>query len=182
MNIIDINQATTLIQHGGIIAYPTEAVYGLGCDPRNEKTVMRLLILKQRDVSKGLIVVVSDWSQLQDWIEALTHSDQLRLAQTSRPTTWLMPKTRHTPNWLTGKHSSLAVRLSQHPVVNALCQACGALVSTSANISHTPPARAVYDVQHIFAQHIDGIVAGELGHYQDTSAICDFTTGAWIRS
>ncbi|MGH6977933.1 MAG: Sua5/YciO/YrdC/YwlC family protein, partial [Brevundimonas sp.] len=140
-------EAAIALHAGGVIAYPTEAVWGLGCDPFDEAAVLRLLAIKQRPVDKGLILIAASVTQLDglaDW-DALPDArrDDV-LASWPGPHTWIMPATARVPRWITGVHDGVAMRVSAHPVVIALCDAFGGvLVSTSANPAAAPPPRTL---------------------------------------
>lgn len=171
------------VQAGGVIAYPTEAVFGLGCDPSDPLAVSRLLAIKQRPVNKGLILVAADWSQLQPWLQPLPPRLQQRLQDSwPGPVTWLVPAAKDCPWWLTGDHATLAVRVSNHPLTHNLCKKAGsALVSTSANISSQAPARSVLQVQLRFATRVDYLLPGPLGGYTRPTTIRDLVTGRTVR-
>lgn len=162
-----IDEAVPLLQRGGLFAYPTEAVWGLGCDPDNEAAVLRLLQLKQRPVDKGLILVAAHLDPLRRWLDlpALPPGRlAVVLASWPGPHTWVMPAATDAPSWITGGRDSIAVRISAHPLVSALCeQFGGALVSTSANLGGEPPAYTRADLDPRLLDAIDGIVAGETG-------------------
>lgn len=179
-----IAMASRWTKAGGIIAYPTEAVFGLGCDPADPVAVTRLLAIKRRPVGKGLILVAASWSQLQPWLQKLPEPLEQRLHATwPGPVTWLVPAANDCPPWLTGDHDTLAVRVSAHPVVRALCEKFGgALVSTSANISSLAPARSVLQVQLRFARLVDFIVPGPLGDRQQPTTIRDLKSGRTVRA
>ncbi|MDQ7015017.1 MAG: L-threonylcarbamoyladenylate synthase [Gammaproteobacteria bacterium] len=178
-----LDQATKIIQHGGLIAYPTEAVFGLGCDPSNQHAVERLLKLKQRSPDKGLILIAADFSQLHTYLQPLDREVAERLyAQWPGPYTWLLPAAADTPKWLTGQHDTLAVRVSAHPPVVALCKQVGALVSSSANLSGAPAARSVNEVTAYFAQQLDFIWDAPLGNAKQPSRIRDALSGRVLRS
>lgn len=179
-----LSEACRRVRAGGIIAYPTEAVFGLGCDPADPLAVGRLLAIKKRPLSKGLILVAADRQQLDPWIQAQPARFEKRMADSwPGPTTWLVPASPDCPAWLTGAHETLAVRVSAHPLVHALCEHLGsALVSTSANISTLEPARTVLEVQLRFATCIDYILPGSLGGQAQPTTIRDLLSGATIRS
>jgi L-threonylcarbamoyladenylate synthase len=176
--------ASRWIKAGGVIAYPTEAVFGLGCDPSDPLAVTRLLAIKKRSPDKGLILVAADWAQLQPWLQPQPTDLQRRMLRSwPGPVTWLVPAADACPSWLTGAHSTLAVRVSAHPVVRDLCQRVGsALVSTSANISARRPARSVLEVQLRFAESIDFILPGPLGGKGRPTTIRDLLSGRIVRS
>jgi len=168
---------------GGIVAYPTEAVFGLGCNPSDPLAVARLLAIKRRPVDRGLILVAARRAQLDPWLQPLPDRLEQRLQRGwPGPTTWLVPAAADCPGWLTGQHTTLAVRVSAHPLVKALCERLGgALVSTSANRHHQPPARSVLGVQLRFAADIDYILSGPLGGRQQPTTIRDLVSGQTVR-
>ncbi len=131
-----IQHAAHQIRHGGIIIYPTETVYGLGCDPMNPDAIAELNRLKQRAPDKGLILLGHSLELFKDYIEELAPSEQNKLTQTDTPTSWIVSAKDSLPNWLTNEQRTIAIRISQHPVVTELCQQLvHPIVSTSANLS-----------------------------------------------
>ena len=178
-------QAADVLRRGGIIAYPTEAVWGLGCDPFDQFAVSRLLALKQRAVDKGLIVIASTVEQLKPLVDfdALP-ADRLVavLATWPGPHTWIMPAEAAAPRWITGAHDGIAVRVSAHPVVVALCQAHGGpLVSTSANPAAQPAPRTPSAIDPTLRAGVDAIVTGNTGANPRPSSIRDARSGASLR-
>jgi L-threonylcarbamoyladenylate synthase len=173
-----------VLQAGGVIAYPTEAVYGIGCLPLAADGVLRVLAIKGRDLGKGLIVVAADLAQLDDLV-ALP-SGPLRadiLASWPGPTTWVLPTRSRLPPWLTGGRPTLAVRVSAHPIVAALCRRAGSpLISTSANLSGRPPARSALAVRGRLGRELDFVLAGPLGGGARPTEIRDGATGAVLRA
>lgn len=147
-----LQQISQHIRAGGLLAYPTEAVYGLGCDPNNETAVASLLDLKSRSPSKGLILIASDLQQLTPYLKPLNTNITEKLYKTwPGPVTWLLPANKTTPKWLTGDHSTLACRVTNHPLVKQLCRVYGgALVSTSANRSKRSPCRTAIQTRRQF--------------------------------
>ena len=178
-----LRRARAVIQHGGIVAYPTEAVFGLGCDPLNRFAVERLLALKQRSMEKGLILIAADYSQLEPFIGELPEARLKQvLATWPGPHTWLFPVSAQTPYWLSGAHDTLAVRVTRHPLVTALCRYSGtALVSTSANISGHPPAYTSLKVQQTLGSEVDYILHGDTSGLKKPTPIRDGVTGRAIR-
>ena len=171
------------VRRGGIIAYPTEAVYGLGCDPWAAEAIFRILSLKRRNPDKGLIVVAADIGQLSGLIDISVNFDLEAVAATwPGPVTWVLPAKTGIPNWLTGGRRGIAVRVSNHPVVRALCLKTGPLISTSANPAGAAPARTPARVRSYFRNQIDYILPGLVGAESGPSEIRDAVTGARIRA
>ena len=170
-----------MLQSGGIIAYPTEAVYGLGCSPLDYDAVSRILRIKRRDLEKGLIVVAASPLQLIPYVDFSDDSLPQILASWPGPVTWLVPAKLHTPDWLTGRHNTLAVRVSAHPVVHALCSVSGPLVSTSANPEGYLPARTPARVRSYFKTSIDYILPGKTGPQRQPTEIRMASTDCIIR-
>jgi len=173
------------MRRGGVIAYATEAVFGFGCDPRNEQALEHLLALKRRSPAKGLILVAANESQLHPYL-ALSHiSDEMwqRVrASWPGPVTWLLPAASRVSPLLRGEHDTLAVRVSAHPQVRALCGSFGgAIVSTSANVSTQPPAKNVDEVSMQFDEHLDLILRGQISGAAKPSEIRDARTDMIVR-
>lgn len=179
-----LREAARCVHSGGLIAYPTEAVFGLGCDPLNGQAMERLLKLKQRPVEKGVILIASDFNQLRPFIKPLAEPLMNRIfASWPGPNTWLLPAADHLPYWLTGIHATLAVRVTAHPLAAALCRACESpIVSTSANRSGQHPARSALQVRLRLGNRVDCIVNAPLGNSRAPSTIRDGATGRVIRS
>ncbi len=178
-----LRQAVAVVRAGGIIAYPTEAVYGLGCDPLNTRALEALLALKQRPWHKGLIVIAADLAMLEPLLQPLDAEVRQRITATwPGPVTWVLPAQAWVPELLRGRHPGLAVRVTAHPLAQALCQAWGGpLVSTSANRSRQPPARSALQVRQRLGDEIDFLLAGEVDRAAQPSEIRDGLTGAVIR-
>ncbi|MDV6317906.1 L-threonylcarbamoyladenylate synthase [Chromohalobacter sp. HP20-39] len=177
-----LSHAVAVLRRGAIVAYPTEAVWGLGCDPDDDAALARLIELKQRDPAKGLILIAGSVSQLAPWLEGLDEAQRARLAASqATPTTWLVPDNGRARPLLRGEHATLAVRVSDHPLVQALCSAFGGpLVSTSANRAGEPPAMSAGDIRTAFGEAVT-LVEGVLGGYVRPSTIRDLASGEVLR-
>ncbi len=176
--------ARRVIGAGGIVAYPTEGVWGLGCDPLNADAVERVLAIKRRDAAKGLILIAAAREQLSPYIEPLPADVEKQVTATwPGPVTWILPAAPGAPRPLTGGRSTLAARVTAHPLVRALCETCGqALVSTSANLSGRPPARSALTVRMHLGTLVDYILPGPLGGRTRPTEIRDATSGRIIRA
>lgn len=183
---ISVEDAAALLREGGVIAYPTEAVWGLGCDPGNETAVQRLLSLKQRDVRKGLILAAGNIQQLAPyaaWGQLPDASRTTVLSSWPGPHTWIVPTAPTTPPWIRGEHHGVAVRVSAHPQVVALCAAFGgAIVSTSANPAGHPPPYTRTTLDPAILAGIDGLVAGETSGQERPTSIRDARSGGTLRA
>lgn len=182
-NLLTIPRAVQCLRDGELIAYPTEAVFGLGCDPANEKAVRALLALKDRSADAGLILIGSEFEQFEPFIKPVnTELKNQAMASWPGPVTWLFPRSAAVPDWLAGKYATVAIRVTDHPVCRALCAAFGgAIVSTSANPGQKAPARSSAAVDAYFGSALCGIVAGELGNKDRPSEIRDLATGRVLR-
>lgn len=181
-----IEQAVKVLQQGGVIAYPTEAVYGLGCDPLNESAVKKILKLKQRAKEKGLILIAANFEQVKPFLQDLEKDieEKIRFSwqNSTKPITWLIPVKDSISSVLTGQFDTLAVRVTKHPVVKELCEKFNsAIVSTSANISGEEAARTSQQVSQLFGNEIDFIIEGETDVNAQPSEIRDALTDKVIR-
>ena len=176
-----IHRAGRVLRAGGIIAYPTEGVFGLGCIPDDVDAVLRILSIKKRSPALGLVLIASTIEQLEGWADlpaAATLESSLE-----RPVTWIVPAGTNVPYWIKGEHHGLAVRITSHPIASALCDAAdSALVSTSANVAGSPPARTAFVLRRRFGSLVDCIVSGDCGPAAGPSEIRDLKSGSVIRT
>jgi L-threonylcarbamoyladenylate synthase len=180
---LHVDRAARTVLDGGVIAYPTEGVYGLGCLPGNRDAVERILVIKRRSWRKGLLLIAADVEQLEPLIVLPEGplSDTI-LASWPGPTTWVLEAKPGVPRWLTGGKDTLGVRVTTHPIARRLCQRVnGPLVSTSANRSGRPPLRRVLLVRRNFGALVDYVVPGALGGDRGPTAIKDGRTGRLLR-
>ncbi len=184
MNHRELSTATKTLLGSGIIAYPTEYCYGLGCDPMNRLAVQRILRIKKRVWSRGLIVIASDLRHLKGLID-LSQKKLLEepCATWPGPHTWLLPALKRTPKWVCGENRTVAVRITNHPIARQLCQRFGSpIISTSANRSSRPPIRTSHQVRAEFGGELDYILNGPVGRATSPSSIRDSMSRNWIRS
>ncbi|MGV6852399.1 MAG: L-threonylcarbamoyladenylate synthase [bacterium] len=178
-----ISQATAVLKEGGVIAYPTEGMYGLGCDPYNKTAVLRIIRMKQRQIEAGLILIGNHSGQ----VLPVTTMEPLALTQMTKmtwpgPTTWVLPCSDRVPDWIRGEQEGVAVRVSNHPIAAALTEDFGQLlVSTSANPHHMPPATNVEQVLGYFPNQIDFILEGDVNESLGASEIRDISSGLILR-
>lgn len=183
-SMLRLAAAVSAIENEGVVACPTEAVWGLSCDPDSEHAVSRLLSLKNRPVDKGLILVAGSESQLAFLLNDLPADQRATLsASWPGPNTWLVPHLGRVQPWVHGGFPSVAVRVSAHPVVRALCDAWGGpLISTSANPAGAQAPKAAFQVFRYFGGSLDGILPGEVGGASGPSQIRDLASGALVRA
>ena len=179
----DLAAAAHCLKQGGVIAYPTEYCFGLGCDPANETAVRRILAMKERPWEQGLIVIADQTERLRKLIDQ-EQPELLAKAAASwpGPYTWLLPASARAAPWLKGNHTSIAARVTAFPLVHQLCRDSGmALVSTSANRSGRPPLRAGEAVLAEFGTELDLILDERVGTATQPSTIRDAATGRSLR-
>jgi len=182
----ELDSAAAALRAGGVIAYPTEAVFGLGCDPLQQAAVERLFALKERPPTQGVLLIAADFAQVEKYTDRdAVPAEALARAQASwpGPHTWIFPRAAWVPEWLTGAHRGIALRVTAHPLAAALCRAFGAaLVSTSANRHGEPPARDATNVRTAFGEKLAYILDGELGGLDRPTPIRDAISGELIRT
>lgn len=179
-----LSQAVAALDAGGVIAHPTESVWGLACDPANPRAVARLLRLKNRPLEKGLILVSGSEAHFSRLLQSLDRARQNRLRQSwPGPVTWLVPHRGLVPPWICGAHSSVAIRHSNHPFTAALTEAFGgAIVSTSANPAGCQPARHKFQVLRYFGKGLDYVGGGATGGQSAPSEIRELSSGRVLRA
>ncbi len=167
------------LKKGEVVAYPTEGVWGLGCDPSNEKAITRLLNMKGRSESKGLILIGSNLEQFSKFIEVEKYKDKL-LEKWPGHHTWLVPPKSETSKLITGNNEKIALRLSSHKNVVELCEEFkGAIISSSANKENAPTPGSPDEIKGVFPDI--KVLIGELGGQSQPSRIEDLLTGELIR-
>jgi L-threonylcarbamoyladenylate synthase len=176
-------RAARALAEGGLIAYPTEGVYGLGCLPGERRTVYRLLRVKRRSWRKGLILIAADLAQLEPLI--ILPKGPMRaqiLASWPGPVTWVLKTRRGVPTWLSGGRETLAVRVTAHALARRLCSRLQSpLVSTSANRSGRPPLTRVLQVRRELGAELDDVLVGPLGSLAQPTTVRDGQTGQILR-
>jgi len=178
---IPLEKAARILQQGGVVAYPTEGVFGLGCLPDDREAANRIFAIKRRDPAMGLILIASDPVQFEPYASLPAEHRDL-YSSNDQPVTWVLPAKSSTPAWIRGRHPGVAVRICSHPVAAALCEVLGsALVSTSANLSGQPPPRNSVVLRRRFGALVDYIVPGECGPARGPSEIRDFASGRILR-
>lgn len=183
MWVCRIKKTAAIIQQGGVVAYPTEAVFGLGCDPFNISAVLRLLHLKKRPIQKGLILIAHEWEVLMPFLQPIAPFVFERIQNAPTPCTWVLPARSEIPPWITGQRSSIAVRVTQHPIAQTLCKCVGyPIVSTSANRANQVPLKTRQAVKLRFKTELDDILGGAVGNLLAPTPIIDPLSNIVVRT
>jgi len=183
-----LKQAVEVVQGGGVIAYPTEYCFGLGCDPSQPLAVQRVLDIKRRAADQGVILIAGSVGQLRTWLSPTLFTDDKALLDEARatwpgPVTWLLPPSRRVHRLVRGRHPTVAVRVTRHPLAASLCLACEMpLVSTSANRHGQSPARTEADVQLLLGDDVDFVLPGLVGGARAPSEVREAGTGRVLRA
>ncbi len=178
-----LRYAARVLRAGGVVAYPTESVYGLGCDPLDLWAVERILACKGRGAEAGLILLADDYSRLEPFVDPSTAELERMLETWPGPLTWVCTASEAAPPWITGGRKTIAIRVTAHGTAAALCRAAGmAIVSTSANRTGRPPCRSALQVRMRLFGDVDYVLAGPTGGRPRPSEIRDARTGAILRS
>ncbi|HEY8521489.1 MAG TPA: Sua5/YciO/YrdC/YwlC family protein [Gammaproteobacteria bacterium] len=176
--------AARILRSGGVVAYPTEAVFGIGCLPNRREAVERVLAIKGRSERKGLVLIAANVAQLAPYA-ALPEGPRAAevLATWPGPVTWVLPAAPRAPRWITGGRRTVAVRVTAHPVARRLCERAGsALVSTSANRTGRRPLRSALEVRRLLGCEVDYVLPGPLGGLERPTTIRDAATGRILRA
>lgn len=183
-NIEEVDAAAALLREGGVLAYPTEGVYGLGCDPDNRVAFERIFAMKRRPPGQGVLMIAASLEQVQPWIGDAPEAAMARAnALWPGAHTFIFPRSSRVPEWIAGGHAGIALRVTAHAPAAALCRAFGGpIVSTSANRHGEPPARSAADIRTIFGDEPDGVLDAPLGGLDKPTPISDAVSGAIIRA
>jgi L-threonylcarbamoyladenylate synthase len=178
------NRLAKAILSGAVIVYPTDTVWGLGCHPLDYHSVQRILTIKSRLIDKGVILITPDLAFVRPYLSDHLSSASLKELATplTLPTTWLVPAHPDCPVWLTGNHSTLAIRISNHPFVREICTATQSpIVSTSANRSGKTTVRNSLQARRQFGSEVDAIITGYPTGGHKASRIQSIETGQKLR-
>ena len=178
---MEIKKIHQILVNGGVIAYPTESVFGLGCDPSNEQAIKKILEIKKRPLEMGLVLLAPNIEIVSGWVNMNNKQLKLFSTPTPRPTTYIVPASDSAPQWLAVKNT-LAIRLSNDPFITNICGMMGfPIVSTSANLHGEKPCRSADEVEKIMGSQLDYIVFKPTGPFNNPSTIIDLSSGKTIR-
>lgn len=185
-NNLIVKQAANIISDGGVIAYPTSSIWGLGSSISNDLAITKLCKIKQRPADKGLIIIAGAWQQLANYFPHLSDEQIDKIITSSdSPCTWLVEDNSNkvNPN-IKGSNTTVAIRIDQHPFVKQLCMQLGEpITSTSANPTGKAPAQNANEVREYFSESVDYIAAGDWQYSPSNkpSDIRDLASGEYIR-
>lgn len=155
----DLQQALETLRKGGIILYPTDTVWGIGCDAGNEEAVRRIFRLKQREDSKSMLCLLDAPGKLQGYVEEVPEMAWDLIELTTKPLTIIYPGAKNVATPLIAEDGSLGIRITGEKFTQALCSGLHApLVSTSANISGQPAARNYQEISKEILEGVDYVV------------------------
>ncbi|WP_158824893.1 L-threonylcarbamoyladenylate synthase [Mucilaginibacter lacusdianchii] len=155
----EVNKALKVIQEGGIILYPTDTIWGIGCDATNTEAIKKIYQLKQRDEAKSMIILLDTENKLESYVQDVPAIafDLIEFAE--NPLTLVMPKAKNLSSALIGPDGSIGIRVSKHPFCQQLVQRLRKpLVSTSANISGQPSPQNFSQISPEIMDGVDYVV------------------------
>ena len=176
-----IKAAAFLIKEGGVVVYPTETVYGIGCVPSDPDAAQRICEIKER-ADKPLPLICSDIEMVRKIVVMTSAAEKLAARFWPGPLTIVLASKVKYSTWVTHGASTLGVRVTEHPVAQKLAKAVGGvIVSTSANISGGEPARSAQEAKEIFMNKVDIILDGGPSPCSESSTVVDLTGGdVWL--
>ena len=178
---MDTKKIHQILISGGVIAYPTESVFGLGCDPSNEQAITKILEIKKRTLEMGFVLLTPNIKIVSGWVNMSNKQLKIFSSPSPKPTTYIVPASDSAPKWL-AVNNTLAIRLSNDPFIKNICGLLGLpIVSTSANLHGEPPCRSADEVQKIMGSQLDYIVFKKTGPFNNPSTIVDLISGKTIR-
>jgi len=184
INLQNNNEITEFIESvkkGAIFAYPTEAVFGLGCDINNKYAIQKILNIKKRDISKGLIVISDNLEKVRNLVDDNYFKIFVDENSGSTPTTWLCPASDLVLPEITGDSKKIAIRITKHDISKSICKLLDMpIISTSANIAGEKPVTKQDGLKSFF-DDIDYTVDGEVGNNKKPSRIIDLISKEVIR-
>ncbi len=155
----EIKKAIEVLKNGGLILYPTDTVWGIGCDATNQDAVKKVFQLKQRTDAKALICLVADERMLQKYVKQVPQAALDIIAITNKPTTIIYDQAQHLAPNLIANDGSVAIRVPDHDFCYQLTRKLnGAIVSTSANISGQPTPKSFKEISQEVLKGVDYIV------------------------
>lgn len=156
-----LNRFSKAVLQGAVFGYPTDTIWGFGCHPLIDSSVMRILKIKNRSPDKGLILLSSQLDYCLPYLDAAADLLETIRLPAEQPTTWIVDASEDCPVWLRGKHPGIAIRITDHPFVVALCQRIESpLVSTSANRAGASAVRNLLQLRRQFGSQLDYLVSG----------------------
>jgi len=154
-----IKKAADLLRDGGVIVYPTDTIYGLGCDITNKEAIERIRRIKGRSSKKPMSFVCADLSNVSDYAHVSNHAYRILKRSLPGPYTFVLPATRETPRILQTKQKTVGLRVPNHPVPLALVAELGhPIISTSANYTDQEVLTDPYELEQTLGKQVDLIL------------------------
>lgn len=164
----EIKKCAELLLEGKVILYPTDTIWGLGCDATNPDAINKIYKIKQRQESRSLIILLDNENRLPMYVSKIPLIAWDLLAHTYRPTTYIYPSAKNLPQQLISSDGSIAIRITKNKFCQKLIHKLGRpLVSTSANITETPAPQRFSDISHDISRLVDYIVPQEFDECND---------------
>lgn len=155
----EIKKSIEILTSGGTILYPTDTIWGIGCDATNEEAVTRIYHLKRRVESKSMIILLDSVEKLIDYVETVPELAWDLLKNVDTPLTIIYPKAKNLASNVVADDGSIAIRIVRHPFCSELIATFGKpIVSTSANISGSAPPRVFREISQAIIQYVDHVV------------------------
>ncbi len=155
----DLRSAVETLRNGGVILYPTDTIWGIGCDATNADAVKRIYSIKQREDSKAMLCLLDAPGKLQGYVEDIPSIAWDLIDYATRPLTLIYPHGRNIAHNLLAEDGSIGIRITNEKFSKKLCEMLHApLVSTSANISGEPSARTFSQISPAIIQAVDYVV------------------------
>ena len=178
-----LNRFAHAVSQGAVFGYPTDTIWGFGCHPLIASSVARILQIKNRRADKGLILLSSKLEYCAAYVGLDYEQLEPVTTATDRPTTWLIPASENCPVWIRGNHPTVAIRISNHPLLDFLCNRLKApIVSTSANRSSKATVRNALQMRKQFGDELDFIVNGFTTGSNRPSEIKSLLDGTTLRN
>ena len=180
---LEANKVSDILNNGGVIAFPTDTVWGLGCNPDNQKAVEKIYTLKSRDANKPLILMSSNLEYLIPYVDKLSEEEKI-MAEKFFPgaLTIITNKSAKTQNFVTSNLPTVGIRVPNHKVFMELADLAPnkVLATTSANLSTQPSALKKEDVQNYFGDKLD-YISDDFGYFSENleSTIINYKNNGW---
>jgi tRNA threonylcarbamoyl adenosine modification protein (Sua5/YciO/YrdC/YwlC family) len=167
-----IEKAAEVLKAGGVIAYPTDTIYGLGCDLYNKKAIQRIYQIKRRDPKKPFSFICSDLKHISEYAQVTNLAYRIMKRYLPGPYTFILPGTKLVPRIMLTKRKTVGIRVPDHPICLALVKALGnPIISTSANLSGEEALTDPREIEETLGSQIDLIIDGGILAVQPSTVV-----------